>query len=62
METDIVSETKHGKTREAEIKTSVFATIQEFELVYELDICKIGRGCEFSSEIKRISSLTIHTI
>jgi hypothetical protein len=26
METEIVSDTKHGKTREAEIKTSVFAT------------------------------------
>jgi hypothetical protein len=26
MESGIVSETKHGKTREAEIKTPVFAT------------------------------------
>jgi hypothetical protein len=29
METSIVSETKHGKTREAEIKTSVFATCND---------------------------------
>ena len=34
METGIVSETKHNKTRSMEIKTSVFATSNNIEKIF----------------------------